>query len=181
MTTFIAIWTVGLYFMWLKAHITLRMRGRTDVSGELKAIFELADAMGEGLRDGKQDLRILTEDELRQRIDDELKGGRIFYQSQISVPSFSFRYAFRVWFRKEKWWFLATLIFVAGACTLWSIPGFPFMFPPCTGASYGSIVGLQIGSTWRSRMILILFFACLATLLSIPALMATVSMSCSNC
>ena len=68
------IWTTGIIIMYTTSKLTRLQRGRPDVAGEYKAVFELADAMHTQLTEltkeegSSDDMRSITESTLRQRI-----------------------------------------------------------------------------------------------------------------
>ena len=89
MVTFHIVWTLGLFTMWIRACMVMkkRGRGREDVAGENKAVFELAAAMQEQMNEPTKeegdDLSALTEAKLRRRIKNDLRGGSISYNTPI--------------------------------------------------------------------------------------------------
>ncbi|RYO70404.1 hypothetical protein AA0113_g3252 [Alternaria arborescens] len=89
MVIFHIVWTLGLFTMWIRACMVMkkRGRGREDVAGENKAVFELAAAMREQMNEPTKeegdDVSALTEAKLRRRIKNDLRGGSISYNTPI--------------------------------------------------------------------------------------------------
>ncbi|KAG9200473.1 hypothetical protein G6514_006984 [Epicoccum nigrum] len=118
------IWTIGIVIMYTTSKFTRLQRGRPDVAGEYKAVFELADAMHtqliqltkeEGTSD---DVRSITESTLRQRIKSDLRGGTIAYDTNILLdkadqPGDANNWTFKAWAMREMWWLLALAVAVA--------------------------------------------------------------------
>jgi hypothetical protein len=118
------IWTIGIVIMYTTSKFTRLQRGRPDVAGEYKAVFELADAMHtqliqltkeEGTSD---DVRSITESTLRQRIKSDLRGGTIAYDTNILLdkadqPGDANNWTFKAWVMREMWWLLALAVAVA--------------------------------------------------------------------
>nr|GFD59915.1 hypothetical protein [Tanacetum cinerariifolium] len=77
----------GITMMWVSAKLTMRQRGREDVSGEYRAVFELSDAMHEQLsplqNEDAKDVREIDESTLRKRITKDLRGGTIAYETRL--------------------------------------------------------------------------------------------------
>jgi hypothetical protein len=111
-------WIIGIYIMYLRSYIVLRKRGSKETIGEYKAMFELTSAVQLQLdeHDGKEeasDVSVLTEDQLRRRINNDLKGGSISFKSSLLLDDNILReedtWSFKTWIKKEKWW-LALLV-----------------------------------------------------------------------
>lgn len=112
------IWTIGIKIMYTTSKLTRLQRGRSDVAGEYKAVFELADAMHTQLIEhmkeegSNDDVRSITESALRQRIKSDLRGGTIAYDTSILLdktdgPGDTGNWTLKVWARREMWWLLA--------------------------------------------------------------------------
>lgn len=107
-------WTSGILIMYTTSKFTRLQRGRTDVAGEYKAVFELADAMREQIvqqeTEDAKDVLLITESALRKRIAKDLRGGAIAYDSMLvsRVDDMSAeKWLFRAWAKREAWWLLA--------------------------------------------------------------------------
>jgi hypothetical protein len=176
MVIFLLLWTIGIYIMYLRAHFTLRLQHRTCVPGEIKAVFELSDAMKSGFQSIDQDPANLEEHQLRRRIRDALKGGQIAYHHNLPVPLDSpERYSFRKgvvrwlkrrksWWKSERWWLVALVIVSTLFSTAWIYSSGFFLF--MLGPIVGIIFAMQIGSTLRSRLFIV-FVLSLASALAI--------------
>ncbi|KAF3043593.1 hypothetical protein E8E11_004926 [Didymella keratinophila] len=117
------LWTAGILVMYTTSKFTRLQRGRQDVAGEYKAVFELADAMQEQLvqqetEDAKA-VQHITESALRKRI--TKRGGAIAYDSALlSVDdTVANQWAFKAWAKREVWWLLALAVsFVVEGCVI---------------------------------------------------------------
>ncbi|KAF2998280.1 hypothetical protein E8E13_006955 [Curvularia kusanoi] len=89
MLMLLLLWTSGILTMYATSKLTRLRRGdRTQIAGEYRAVFELADAMHSQLLSLENDdsvcsggdaRRNLSEGELRKRIETQLRGGEISY------------------------------------------------------------------------------------------------------
>jgi hypothetical protein len=163
------VWTIGIVVMYMTSKLTRLQRGRTDVVGEYKAVFELADAMHTQLTEltkeegSSDDVRGITESSLRQRIKSDLRGGTIAYDTNILLdksdePGDVDNWTLKGWTRREVWWFLAlaSAIAIDGIAisqlvktrmesNLWFFPALPLaigfaMFVGFTHASRGMVL-----------------------------------------
>jgi hypothetical protein len=163
------IWTIGITIMYTTSKLTRLQRGRPDVAGEYKAVFELADAMHTQLTElakeegSSDDVRSITESTLRQRIKSDLRGGTIAYDTNILLdktdePGDVNNWTLKAWARREVWWLLALALAVAidGVAisqlvktgmesNLWFFPALPLaigfaMFVGLTHASRGMVL-----------------------------------------
>ena len=80
-------WTLGNYALWLHTHymMTLRKKLYEEISGEHRAILELAAAMQRELDVEHIDPLVLREKQLKERINIEILGGRISYVHLMSI------------------------------------------------------------------------------------------------
>jgi hypothetical protein len=155
------LWTIGIYTLWLRSRTIMKRRGRSAVAGEQKAIIELAAAMHDQLAQHEQehgfDKSSLSEARLRRRINKDLRGGSISYESSLlsveedekNDPSRSFWN----WTKREKWW-LTALFATLGITATSSI------FVPIHGLGIHTFpleIGLTmyIGTTGKSRAIVL--------------------------
>ena len=163
------IWTIGIIIMYTTSKLTRLQRGRPDVAGEYKAVFELADAMHTQLTEltkeegSSDDMRSITESTLRQRIKSDLRGGIIAYDTNILLdktdePGDADNWTLTAWARREVWWLLALALAVAvdGVAisqlvktrmesNVWFFPALPLaigfaMFVGLTHASRGMVL-----------------------------------------
>lgn len=165
------LWTIGITIMWALTKLTMKQRGREDVAGEYKAVFELSDAMREQLsplqNEDAKDVREIDESTLRKRITKDLRGGTIAYETLLLSEGESSTadsdWSVKGWAKREAWWLLAlvTSMIVSGLCIrafisqggrgdlfiFWALP-FALMF------------SMYVGTTHRSRS-MVLFWAAL--------------------
>jgi hypothetical protein len=118
MIVFLAVWTIGLSLMWVRAHHTMQKRGRETVAGEYKAIIELADAMQERLArfEEKSDFFMtLEESSLRRCINKDMHAGLIAYTTPLLAnrENGNGGSEWGLWdsLKREGWW-----IFFHGVC-----------------------------------------------------------------
>jgi|SRR5690242_8139567 len=113
-------WTLGIVVMYVSSKFTRLQRGREDVAGEYKAVFELSDAMHAQLdtveeEDGKE-IRQITESALQRRITKDLHGGSIAYDTAILSKddewSGGLDWTVKAWAIREMWWFFALVLAV---------------------------------------------------------------------
>lgn len=111
------IWTLGILIMYTTSKFTRLQRGREDVAGEYKAVFELADAMREQLvqreAENAKDVHHITESVLRKRITKDLRGGTIAYDATLTHKTNETTakdWAFKAWVKREVWWLLALAV-----------------------------------------------------------------------
>jgi hypothetical protein len=108
-------WTIGITITWVSAKTTMQQRGRKDVAGEYKAVFELADAMHEQLasvvNEEANDARQMNESTIRQHITKDLRGGTIAYDTSLLSERVDGtegnEWTMKAWARKEMWWVIA--------------------------------------------------------------------------
>ncbi|CAO2654126.1 Nn.00g108590.m01.CDS01 [Neocucurbitaria sp. VM-36] len=164
MVVFLIIWSVGIYILWLRSHIIMKRRGRQAVAGEVKAVFELADAMQmqleeHGIEEGFK-ISTLSESRLRRRITKDLRGGTISYKTSLLENGKNGEgdsgWGFKVWLKKEKWWLtgllVSILVLLAAALTS------PIRTSMVTyGLPLEVLISMYIGSTDRSRLIIFLW------------------------
>ena len=169
-------WTLGIYALWLHTHYTMALRKQLyeEISGEHRAILELAAAMQRELDVEHIDPLVLREKQLKERINIEILGGRISYVHLRSKPElYSMWKAVRQWFKAEKWWFLAMLtvtIFCLTGWMLWVAQGgysamllWLWSFSVC----FGQLGAFCIGTSVGSRLLIISSWAIMgATIIS---------------
>ncbi|RAR06361.1 hypothetical protein DDE82_003431 [Stemphylium lycopersici] len=115
MIILLLIWTVGIYIMWLRSNSTMKRRGTTEVAGENKAVFELADAMrdqmGEKAKEEGDDVSAMTEANLRRRVKKDLRGGSIAYATPLLANGEPVEdWTLKSWFKRHKWSIVSMVI-----------------------------------------------------------------------
>jgi hypothetical protein len=168
------IWTVGMYTIWLRTHFTMALRQRhpDDISGEHRAIIELAAAMQMELDIHDVHPSMLREKQLREQVNEQLKGGAISYAySKADLPTYSFKNGLRSWFKREKWWFSAIFATSLLCSTLWmSMTYTVWYFWFWTFGLWGAqCLAFCIGTTNGSRA-LIISFCCVISGIIVAAL-----------
>jgi hypothetical protein len=166
------VWTVGLYIMWLRAYMITNKRGRgkEDVAGEHRAIFELAAAMQEQMKEPTKEEGVevytFTESELRRRITKELRGGSISYTTPL-LPNREGRARWNIrawrnvkaWTKNHKLSILAIITCIAVMLLdLLTVGTVVLMVLPAE-----LVLALYIGSTRKSRMVLLVWIFILVT------------------
>jgi lipopolysaccharide export LptBFGC system permease protein LptF len=164
------LWTLGILVMYTTSKFTRLQRGRQDVAGEYKAIFELADAMREQIvqqeTEKAEDVHLITESKLRQRISKDLRGGAIAYDSALLPGTDGTRakeWSFGAWAKREMWWLFALAVsLVVEGCLIntfvrYGLRGDVWVFValPLTIA-----FAMYVGASHRSRG-MVLFWAVL--------------------
>ncbi|KAH7138665.1 hypothetical protein B0J11DRAFT_588081 [Dendryphion nanum] len=167
----LSLWTLGIYIMWFRTHHIMKVlnRDRRDISGEHRAVIELAAAMQCELEILDTNPFILTEEQPSKKIKKELKGGAILYAYSVVRPrAYSIRASMQAWFEREKWWFLA--IFATSMFCM-AIPMFNHLQSPTKGYLpafniwlwvwglwLGIFLALCIGTSNGSRLLFTLLF-----------------------
>ena len=161
-------WTVGIYIMWIYTHFTIASNKGyfEEVSGEYRAVLELAAAMRIELDVEDTDLSLLREKQLKERIDKEIQGGTVFRAYPDStLKAYSIRNGLKSWFKKDKWWFLAMLgtsvLCPIGIVYLWHWHWFWFWL---LGVWLGQFWAFCLGTTLGSRLLIILVHSLVAGL-----------------
>jgi hypothetical protein len=87
LTTVLLAWTLGVWLVWLKAHINLPL-GACKESGEVprgwRGLLHLASVMQRDLSRADIDPTTLTEDELHAEISRRVKGGMVSFETTPS-------------------------------------------------------------------------------------------------
>ncbi|CAI6336751.1 unnamed protein product [Periconia digitata] len=150
------LWTIGMFAMWLRAHLTMKIRDRqtSGVAGKNRAVLELAESMQKEL--GLYDIEphTLRESELEERIKKEARGGAIAYAyPDEQPPKYNLMKGLKGWYRREKWWIGAVFVVVVLLSTMWMVNG-PLWYW-CLGEFLALIFGMCIGSTTSSRIFMV--------------------------
>ena len=139
--------------MWLKAHLTMRLRGRAEVAGGYKAVLELASSIASELGKENENPLNLTEQQLQQSIN-RLDCGTISYKSAITQSSYSFRKGLSKLPKSEKCWLSAVCLSCLCLSLIWMV-NFPFFFF-MTFFLFSIGFAVIVGRTNKSRMFLTL-------------------------
>ena len=139
------VWTVAVYTIWLRAHMDLKQRGDGEVPTRYKSVCILASALDRELLNFDEKPEALTNQQLRYRISKTLNGGRI--EMLDPLPNkYSIRTKLWAWMKRERWWILLAAVAIAVGCS----------FPPCSPFTFGTLLAVAIGTTNRSRFVIIL-------------------------
>ncbi|KAH6621769.1 hypothetical protein C7974DRAFT_361696 [Boeremia exigua] len=178
------VWTLGVMIMYISSKMTRLQRGREDVAGEYKAVFELSDAMHSQLthieKEEANDVRNMTESALRRRITKDLYGGSIAYDTALLPESTDGKegneWTLKAWAKREVWWLLALTvavvidIFVIRSFIMHPVRNDLWLFPALPLA-----IGfaMYVGLTCKSRL-MVLFWAALCVCI-LPAIVLSVT------
>ena len=167
--------------MWIYTHYTMTLRNHLteEISGEYRAVLELATAMHTELEIEDIDPSVLREKQLKERIDKEIRGGAISYAYPGSTLKFhSIRKSLKSWFQREKWWFLVMLSTTILCSTTWMIffqmrdPGGVWFWIWLYVVWFGEFWAFCIGTTAASRLLIILFWGLVGGIaIGIPAVL----------
>jgi hypothetical protein len=153
--------------MWLYTHYTMALRDHqsVEISGEHRAIPELAAAMRAELQIENADISVLKEKQLKERIDKEFRGGAVFHAYTDSGHElFSFRKRLETWFETNKWWLLAMLGTTIICSTGWMFLRLVFWLLLWL-VLFGQFLALCIGTTVGSRLLVVLFWCVIAIII----------------
>ena len=173
--------------MWASAKVTMKQRGRQDVAGEYRAVFELADAMHDQLSsvatEEAQDARQMKESTLRQRITKDLRGGAVAYDTALLSKQEGViednEWTLKAWARRELWWLIALVasIVIDVVCIRAFVIGlqrtnlFVFWALPLV-----LIFAMYVGTTHSSRGMVLLWVALVVCVLPAIVLRIVIQM-----
>jgi hypothetical protein len=122
----LTIWTLGVWVMWLDAHLSLTTRGRYEVPHGFKAVLYLADSIRNDFNDLGEEPELLIDVELRKHAADHLRGGKVKIQVSESQFDFSLWRSSWHWLKTNKLW--ASAFLVALASSWWLCGQFVVVF-----------------------------------------------------
>ena len=161
MVVFLSIWNIGIYFMWLKAHLTMKQRGRSDTPMGYRGLLDLATSVNDSLKADKEEPVEMTNGQLRYRIQKRWDGGKIAYDSVPLQRPYSFREGFKTWVKTNKRWRAALFVSASLCSTTWMLSGTFFFFS--TFSFLGVLFAVLLGQTHKSRT----FMTCCGIILGI--------------
>jgi hypothetical protein len=136
----------------------LRKRHPDDISGEHRAVIELAVAMQYELDIHDINPSMLREKQLKGRINKEFNGGTISYAySKAELQTYSIKKGLKSWLKREKWWFAAIFVTSVLGSTLWMTSYMWFCYWSL-GLWFGEFWAFCIGTTNGSRALITLFW-----------------------
>lgn len=170
--------------MWLRTHYMLKNQQRypDHISGEHRAAIELAAAMQDALDIQDTNPSSLREQQLKGRIEKELKGGAIMYanaNAKVEMQAYSIKKSVRAWFKREKWGFSAIVFTCILSATMFTVIMFYILgttdfrfwvwfWISCFSLLLGQVWAICVGTTNRSRILIILFWT------TVTAVMASI-------
>ncbi len=105
------LWSLGVYLMWLKAHLTIKLRGGLKVPGPYQSALRFANAIHTEFVGEEKTANSLTEAEMRMLLSRYHGGGAVSMESSSSSGvTFSFRQGLWRWMKREWQWILAWLL-----------------------------------------------------------------------
>jgi hypothetical protein len=123
MIILLLLWSIGIFLMYVCAEITLSKSGKSEVIGEHKAVFALANAvqaqLGRGLdKEEPSYAYALSENQIRRRITKDLNGGSISLEylppSTETQGAHHTATSLKPLLGKEKWWLGTFAVMLAG-------------------------------------------------------------------
>lgn len=159
-------WATGLYILYICSHVALLNSTREEdekAPGDYTAILHLAKAIndqaghGNGDENTKSEPRVLSEKELRQHIDKDLKGGTISYKDSLLDNAETRSRAARPWkwmnwLQKEMGWVLLLLLAIVGA---FLVTGFFPYLAIIYLAPLAVLFAWYVGQTGKTRAVLL--------------------------
>lgn len=136
------------------------MGGRDRVSGEHKAVIDLAAAMKKDFGIGERDIQRLTEKEIRKRVQ-QSRGGSISYPTGDMALHYLYKGAW-AWVQKRKWWLFSAIGTSATTCVIWYWSYYVCLLS--LGTSHGLFFATCIGSSRRSRLFSAFFFVLISSI-----------------
>jgi hypothetical protein len=175
MLVLLLLWVIGIYTMYVRAHILMRKRATDYVPGEYKAVLELAGAMHGDLdrepsssslssssfgnqKDIDTDIYALSENQLHRRITQELQGGSISFKHSLLVEGEEEEedekreWLFRLWLDGEKWWLVLLAGAIAGMCYCCAVARWDLVV--VLVAPFCAVFAMAVGRSGRSRCVL---------------------------
>ncbi|KAH6869687.1 hypothetical protein B0T10DRAFT_523526 [Thelonectria olida] len=165
MAIFLVIWTAGIYVMWLKAHLTLRLNGHPGTAQGWKCLLQLAEVMEKQLKGAGIDSKALSDPELKDQIRKLLESGSVSSAIEFSKGNYSFRRGFCCWLKRERWWVLSLFVFIG------LLTAIPFITNTWLGfliMPVGILFSISFGRAAKSMMFLLLCFLILYLVVVVP-------------
>lgn len=153
MLILLMLWTIGMSVMWIKAHMTMRMRGRFDKPKGFKGVLELAAAIRKELQETNPD--DLSHDQLSEEIRKRLKGGSIELESAGSPAMYAILKGFWGWIKERRWWVAAWCLLVIFGSILATYEEGTYSWVLVFMSS--TLVAMVVGGSPRSRAMLCLW------------------------
>ncbi|KAK8103014.1 hypothetical protein PG984_016160 [Apiospora sp. TS-2023a] len=152
---FLAIWSIGLWLLWLAAQFKLPQQRDREVAKGWRAVSYLADTMRRQFDEAGINPRSLREEPLTKQINTHLKGGEISFDPEdIEKSQLSLGLGLLLWFKQNKWWCLVLLMLLLGT----GLSQRPVMYP-LFATVYGMLMAMALVDGVASRLLVLLPFA----------------------
>nr|XP_036575701.1 uncharacterized protein CTRU02_14351 [Colletotrichum truncatum]KAF6782312.1 hypothetical protein CTRU02_14351 [Colletotrichum truncatum] len=158
MTILLVLWTIGVSAMWLKAHMTMRMRGGCDKPMGFKGVLELAAAIQKQLQETNPN--DLSHDQLSEEIKKRLRGGSIQLEREEATAMYGLWKGLWGWVIERKWWFTTLLVFAGFATLIYISRSISWFFIPTAAV----LIAVVVGQSGKSRAMLTLACVILGTI-----------------
>ena len=154
-------WSIGLAILYAQSYFEMiRRRYKDPIVGNHRAVFQLADAMGSQLsqdRDDKgeeSDIKLLSEAQLNERIEKDLKGGSISYEHALRDAGRmeSEASTWEQFLETEIWWIILLAIAVTG-CFL-TVNYAPYLIVSYLAPTQ-IVFARYVGRSTRTRIVLL--------------------------
>ncbi|KAK4042024.1 hypothetical protein C8A01DRAFT_44913 [Parachaetomium inaequale] len=122
-TILLFLWTLGIWMVWLKAHINLPL-GEYKDSGEVptgwKSLLHLASAMQRDLAAADIDPTAMSDGQLRAELRRHVKGGTVSFESPTATtatkPDIPLGRFLRQKTKERKWWVVLFVLYFLATC-----------------------------------------------------------------
>ncbi|KAF5506281.1 hypothetical protein CGCS363_v005435 [Colletotrichum siamense] len=153
MLLLLILWTFGMSAMWVKSHMTMRMRGRFDKPKGFKGVLELAAAIRTELQESNPD--DLNHDQLSEEIKKRLRGGTIELEKAGSSAMYGVWGGLWGWIKNWRWWATTWCLLTAIGSLLITYRGGVFLWIMILSASM--FFAMVIGRSSKSKAMLSLW------------------------
>ncbi|KAJ0385877.1 hypothetical protein COL922a_005468 [Colletotrichum nupharicola] len=168
MLLLLILWTLGMSAMWVKSHMTMRMRGRFDKPKGFKGVLELAAAIRKELQESNPD--DLTHDQLSEEIKKRLRGGTIELEKAGSPAMYGVWGGLWGWIKDWRWWATTWCVLTAIGSLLITYKGGLFLWIMILSASM--FFAMVIGRSSKSMAMLSLWGLVLGIIIWIAVMSA---------
>lgn len=150
----LAVWSIGLWLLWLAAQFKLPQQRNREVAKGWRAVSYLADTMRQQFDEAGINPRRLREEPLTNQINQCLNGGEIsFVPEDTETSQLSLGHGLLRWFKHNKWWCLVLLALLLGT----GLSQRPVMYP-LFATVYGMLMAMALVDGVASRLLVILPF-----------------------
>ncbi|KAK7946238.1 uncharacterized protein PG986_010559 [Apiospora aurea] len=150
----LAVWSIGLWLLWLAAQFKLPLQREKEVTKGWRAVSYLADTMCRQFDEVGIDIDRLREKPLKQEINKHLNGGDISFVSDCPEKSrLSLGRGLLMWLKENRWWCLVLTALLLGT----GLPQRPVLYP-LFATVYGMLMAMALVNGVASRLLVILPF-----------------------